>query len=80
LKTGRAAGRAAIADLDQAVRLDPADAMSVFNRGGARENLCDFEGAVADYELALRVDSAGRWSSQIRESLNRARQRLGGDR
>jgi tetratricopeptide (TPR) repeat protein len=51
------AGRAAeaIAFLDEAVRLDRRYAAAVYNRGGARFDLGDLEGADADFQAALRL-------------------------
>jgi tetratricopeptide (TPR) repeat protein len=50
------AGRAgeAITFLDEAARLDPRPTAAVYNRGGARFDLGDLEGAEADFAQALR--------------------------
>ena len=46
----------ALADLDGAARLAPADAGVVYNRGLARARLGDDAGALADFSEAVRLD------------------------
>ncbi len=47
---------AAIKALDSAIALHPKDADQLVNRGLAKENSQDIEGAIADYELALTIN------------------------
>ncbi|MCG9891774.1 MAG: tetratricopeptide repeat protein [Thermosynechococcaceae cyanobacterium MS004] len=55
--TRRALGdkQGAIADYDQAIRLNPKDAEAYNNRGVTRRALGDNQGAIADYEEAIRL-------------------------
>jgi tetratricopeptide (TPR) repeat protein len=46
----------AIADLNEAIRLDPKNAHAFSNRGIAWRHKGDFERAVADYDEAIRLD------------------------
>ena len=46
----------ALADFDEAVRLDPQDAVAFVNRGDVQDALGDFERAVANYNEAIRLD------------------------
>jgi tetratricopeptide (TPR) repeat protein len=46
----------ALADFDEAIRLDPHYAVSLFNRGNMWFNKSDYDRAIADYEQAVRVD------------------------
>lgn len=46
----------AIADCDQAIRLDPGHEKAFVNRGGAYYNMKDYERAIADYTAALQLD------------------------
>ena len=46
----------AIAEYDEAIRLDPAIALAYYNRGVAYASLQEFERAVADYDASIRVD------------------------
>src|SRR5262249_16812831 len=48
----------AIADYDQAIRLDPKNAASYSNRGSAWHKKNQLDRAIADYDQALRVDPA----------------------
>jgi tetratricopeptide (TPR) repeat protein len=50
---GRAAE--ALTFLDEAVRLDPRSCAALYNRGSARFDLADLEGAAADFALARRA-------------------------
>ena len=45
----------AIADFDEAIALDPQDALAYANRGYAYYNLGDDDKAIADYERALEL-------------------------
>ena len=47
---------AALADLDEAIRLDPTLACAYNNRGDARFNKGDVKGAFADFDAAIKVD------------------------
>jgi lipoprotein NlpI len=46
----------AIADLNQAIRLDPKFALAYSNRGLAWEDKGEFDRAIADYDEAIRLD------------------------
>jgi Flp pilus assembly protein TadD len=46
----------AIVKLDEAIRLDPADALAYDIRGNARDQIGSFESALADYDAAIRLD------------------------
>jgi tetratricopeptide (TPR) repeat protein len=46
----------AIADFDEAIRLDPKFALALVNRGWAYERKGDYARAIADYEEAIRLD------------------------
>lgn len=48
--------RAAIADYDEVLRLQPENAEAAYLRGAARDRLGDRSGAVADYDTALRLN------------------------
>jgi tetratricopeptide (TPR) repeat protein len=48
--------RAAIAELDQALRFDPGDKVSLSNRAVARRDLGDGPGAIEDFGRALALD------------------------
>ena len=45
----------AIADFDEAIRLDPDYAIAFYNRGIARGEAGDLEGAIADVEQGSRL-------------------------
>ncbi|MFQ6029662.1 MAG: tetratricopeptide repeat protein [Dehalococcoidia bacterium] len=47
----------AIAEYNEALRLDPQLALTYNNRGEAYRNLCQYQRAIQDYEEALRLDS-----------------------
>jgi len=49
--------RAAIADYDEVLRLQPENAEAAYLRGAARDRLGDRAGAVADYDTALRLNA-----------------------
>lgn len=53
--------QAAIADYDEAIRLNPELAEAFNNRGNAKDELGDHAGAIADYDEAIRLkpDYAG---------------------
>ena len=53
--------QAAIADYDEAIRLNPELAEAFNNRGNAKDELGDHAGAIADYDEAIRLkpDDAG---------------------
>jgi tetratricopeptide (TPR) repeat protein len=46
----------AIADYDQAIRLNPKDAVAYVGRGAARNELGDWDGAISDLTQAIRLD------------------------
>ena len=46
----------AIADYDEALRIDPQLAAAYYNRGNAKGVLGRYEEAIADYDEALRID------------------------
>lgn len=48
----------ALADLDEAVRLDPAYACAYTNRGRVYAFRRDLDRAIADYDAAIRIDPA----------------------
>ena len=45
----------AIADFDQAIKLDPREALAFYNRGNAKWHNRDYEGARLDYDATLRI-------------------------
>jgi len=46
----------ALADYDEAIRLDPQDPLAYYNRGVARHGKHDYDRAIADYDQAIRLD------------------------
>ena len=46
----------AIADCDEAIRLDPKNSNAFVTRGNAKGMLKDYTGAIADYDEAIRLD------------------------
>jgi tetratricopeptide (TPR) repeat protein len=46
----------AIADYNEAIRLNPNDAVAYYNRGNAKSDLGDNQGAIADYNEAIRLN------------------------
>ena len=46
-----------MADYDEAIQLDPNYAQAYYARGVARNSLRDYQGAVADYDQAIRLKS-----------------------
>ena len=46
----------AIAECDEAIRLNPSDADAYFNRGVAYDNVGQFDRAIGDYDQAIRLD------------------------
>jgi tetratricopeptide (TPR) repeat protein len=48
--------KGAIADYDQAIRLDPKDALAYQARSFSRRNKGDLDGAIADYEQGIKID------------------------
>ena len=53
----QAAGQIAIKDYDEAIRLNPKDAVAYFNRGNDYYNLNKKERAIEDYDKAIRLNS-----------------------
>ena len=47
----------AVADFDQAIRLDPKDAFAYYNRGIAQYGRLDFDRAIADFDQAIKLDA-----------------------
>ncbi len=47
---------AAIADYDEAIKLEPKNARALNNRGSARSDKGDTEAALADFDAALKLD------------------------
>jgi len=45
----------AITEFDAAIRLNPEDALTFFNRGAVHFNKGDYERAIADYDVAIRL-------------------------
>jgi tetratricopeptide (TPR) repeat protein len=52
----------AIADFDQAIRLDPKDAYAYHNRGLAWSDKKEYDKAIADYSEAIRLDPKDAWA------------------
>ena len=50
--------RRAINDYDTAVRLDPNDAITYYNRGLAYDDMGEPRRAVEDYDMAISIDPA----------------------
>ena len=50
----------AVADLDKAIELDPADIASFIDRGKAKAYMNDLEGSKKDFEYVLTKDSLGK--------------------
>ena len=46
----------AIADFNQAIKLNPEDADAYYNRGLARFDLEDYQGAIADFTQAIQLN------------------------
>ena len=46
----------AIADFNEALRINPNDALAYYDRGIVRVRLGEFQGAIADYSEALRIN------------------------
>jgi tetratricopeptide (TPR) repeat protein len=64
----------AIADLTQAIRLDPNMPEGYFCRGMAYYNKKDYNRSIADFEAALRLNPN---DSDTKEWLDKARQERG---
>ncbi|MCG9889945.1 MAG: tetratricopeptide repeat protein [Thermosynechococcaceae cyanobacterium MS004] len=64
--------KGAIADLGQAIRLDPKSAVAYRNRGFVRNELGDKQGAIADYGQAIRVDPKNAVTYANRGNVRRA--------
>jgi tetratricopeptide (TPR) repeat protein len=48
--------RGAIADYDQAIAIDPKEAVVYYSRGVVKSDLGDKQGAIADYDQAIAID------------------------
>jgi len=46
----------AMADIEQAIRLNPKNAMAYANRATAKEVMGDLDGAIADYSRAIKLN------------------------
>ncbi len=69
----------AIADYNQALRIDPNDASTYYNRGLAKADLKDHQGAIADYNQAIKIDPNLAVAYLVRASAKfRSNDRLGG--
>ena len=55
-KTRQGNFEGAIADYNQALRIDPNDANVYYNRGNIKYKFQDYQGAIADYTQAIRID------------------------
>jgi tetratricopeptide (TPR) repeat protein len=61
----------AIADFNQAIKIDPKFALAYTGRGGVKFNLEDYQGAIADLNQAIKIDPnlavayAGRGSAKL---------------
>jgi tetratricopeptide (TPR) repeat protein len=55
-KLNKADYKGAIADYDQAIRLNPKFALAYLNRGDSRYGLGDKKGAITDFDQAIRLD------------------------
>ena len=53
---GGCGGESRFKDFDEAIRLDPNDALAYYNRGRAKYNLNDKTAAIKDYDEAIRLD------------------------
>jgi tetratricopeptide (TPR) repeat protein len=62
----------AIADYDEALRLDPGDGVAQMNRGIARQSQGNFDGAIADYDGAIE---RGLRTAQAYNNRGQARER-----
>jgi tetratricopeptide (TPR) repeat protein len=62
----------AIADYDEALRLDPGDGVAQMNRGIARQSQGNFDGAIADYDGAIE---RGLRTAQAYNNRGHARER-----
>jgi tetratricopeptide (TPR) repeat protein len=59
----------AIADFNEAIRLDPGSAISYSNRGQAYYAKQDYDRAIADYNEAIRLDPKAATASMMTASL-----------
>jgi CHAT domain-containing protein len=66
----------AIDYLGRALAKRPDDAVSLFNRAIANEEMGMFHEAVRDWEHYLKVDPAGAWSDEARRQLGELRARM----
>lgn len=59
----------AIADYNEAIRLDPDDALTYIGRGDVYYSKGDYDRAVADYDTAVQIDPA---YDEARQNLKQA--------
>ena len=64
----------AIADYNQAIRLNPNYGMAYYNRGSAYADKRDYDRAIADFEVALRINPN---DANARTNLEAARRERG---
>ena len=61
----------AISDYDEAIRLDPKDAIAYNNRGLAKSELGKYLEAISDYDEAIRLDPKDAAARTNREHAQR---------
>ena len=67
----------AIADYNEAIRLNPNDAIAYYNRGLAKSDLGDKQGAIADFRESARLYQQQGKTADYEDAQNQIR-RLGG--
>jgi len=63
----------ALADCNEAIRLDPTSAAVYINRGNAYLNKADVDRAFADFDSAIRLDPNSAWAHTARGDLYRSK-------
>ncbi len=65
-----------MADLNEAIRLNPKNALTYRNRGDAYMNKGDYDRALADYNEAIRLDPANAFAfcnrGRVKRNINDA--------
>lgn len=76
--TNRLAGyyNAAISDLNEAVRLNPADVWALIQRGETYRQQGDFEKALSDYDQAIQQESENTWAIVLKAETYRQSRRF----